>query len=235
MKKILVFVLALALCLSCAAALAEEGVAYGVYSMEGEHPDSLIRATVMTEDGKVVSCAFDEKLIPVAVGGASGWNELDAETAAKLNGAVVVSGDKTYAAAFKLGDIVWTVDAELNVTNPEKGEFMAYVTTPEGGAWYFAQESADLLGADGNVAVTVPVGTKESINHGVGFWPSELKFPGNIAALENFVVANGTEYAQEDIKMGENGWQVADAVTGATLAGTPNYLLLAKEAGASAK
>lgn len=235
MKKIVSLILAAALCFVCAAALAEEGVAFGVYSMEGEHPDSLIRATVVTDGDKIVSVDFDEKLLPVAIGGASGWDELDPETAALVGDAVVVSGDKTYAASFSMDGVVWTVDGDLNVTNPELGEFMAYICTDEGGAWYFAQESADLLNAAGETAANAAIGTKESIQHGVFFWPSELKFPGNIAAIENFVVENGVGYELSDIAMGENGWAVADALTGATLAGTPNYLLLAKAAVASAK
>lgn len=74
-------------------------------------------------------------------------------------------------------------------------------------------------------------GTKESIGHGVGFWPSEITFPGNIANIEAFVVANGVEYDDSTVAKGEDGfWAVADATTGATLAGTPNYLRIAKAA-----
>ena len=43
MKKT-VFAAALALAITASgAALAEQGVAYGVYNQDGEHPDSLIR------------------------------------------------------------------------------------------------------------------------------------------------------------------------------------------------
>jgi len=235
MKKLVSVILVLTLCLTAVAALAEQGVAYGVYHFEGEHPDSLIRAIVDTEEGKITAVDFDEKLIPVAIGGAEGWAELDADTAAKLGDAVIVTEKKTYPAAFSIGGIVWTVDADLNVTNEEKGEFLAYVCTAEGGDWYFAQESADLLGADGAVAATVAIGTKESIEHGVHFWPSSLMFPGNIAALECFIVAYGVNYTVDEFAMGDEGWKVADTVTGATLAGTPNYLLIAQEAYNNAK
>lgn len=41
----------------------------------------------------------------------------------------------------------------------------------------------------------------------------------------------GTAYNAGDFAKGEDGtWTVADVTTGATLAGTPNYLLIAKEA-----
>lgn len=235
MKKILCLVLSAVLCMATVCALAEQGVAYGVYSLEGEHPDSLIRAVVDTEGGKITAVDFDEKLIPVAVGGAEGWAELNEENSAKLGDAVVVSGDKTYPAAFAVDGIVWNIDENLAVTNADKGDFMAYVCTPEGGEWYFAQTSADLLDNEGNVAATVAIETKESIEHGVHFWPSEKLFPGNIAALESFVVANGVDYTLDDMAMGADGWTVADAVTGATLAGSPNYLLLAQAAYNAAK
>ena len=46
MKKMM-FALVLALAVSvCGAALAEQGVAYGVYNQSGEQPDSLIRVTM---------------------------------------------------------------------------------------------------------------------------------------------------------------------------------------------
>lgn len=230
MKKCLTLVLAVALCLTAVAALAAQGVAYGVYSFEGEHPDSLIRATVDVADGVITAAAFDEKLIPVTVSGAEGWAEVEEETAAKLGDAVVKSGEKVYAASLSIGGEVWTVAEDLTVSNDAHGELLAYLCTDEGGAWYYAQESADLLDAQGQACATVTIGTKESTEHGVHFWPSALLFPGNIEALEQFVVANGTDYTLDDMKLGENGWQVADALTGATLAGAPNHLLLAQKA-----
>lgn len=234
MKKLLSVVLAAMLLLTATVALAEQGVAYGVYSMEGEAMDSLIRATVDMDGDKITAVDFDEKLVPIAFGGAEGWAQVDADTIAKLGSAVVTVNDKAYPASVAIDGIVWTIGEDLSMTS-EKGEFVAYVCTNEGGDWYFAQESADLLNDAGEVACTVAIGTKESIEHGVHFWMSDLLFPGNIAALEAFVVDNGVAYTLEDMALGENGWTVADVATGATLAGTPNYLLLAQKAVANAK
>lgn len=218
MKRL--FLIMLALCLMIPAALAETGVAYGVYSMPGEAMDSLIRASVTVEDGKITAVKFDEKLVPVAHGGAEGW--------AKIDGA--------NAAGFVIDGQTWTINADETITNAENVDFVTYICTAEGGEWYFAQEKAELLNADGQAVATVEIGTKESTGHGVAFWPSELKFPGNIAALEAFVAKNGVDYALEDMRQGEGGeWFVADAATGATLAGTPNYLLLARQAIANVK
>ena len=228
----------LMLCAAIASAEAKTGVAYGVYSGEGEHPDSLIRVTLTVEDGVITAAKMDDKLIPVAIGGAAGWAELDEATAAELGEAVISANGKTYPACISMGGIVWQAAqdetagvAYLAEIDGEQVELMAYACTDEGGAWYYEQQTAQLLSADGEVVAEVELGTKESIGHGVGFWPSELTFPGNIANIEAFVVANGTAYDESAIAMGEDGaWAVADVTTSATLAGTPNYLRIAKAA-----
>lgn len=226
MKKL--FAIVLLFCLLTATAFAETGIAYNVYHMEGDAVDSLIRATVDVEEGKLASVAFDEKLLPISFGGAEGWAELkeDMEVSGAIEG-----NNKRYAPAFVLDGTTWTVSDDLTVSNSDKGELIAYVITDEGGEWYFAQENADLLDAEGNVAATVAIGTKESIEHGVHFWSSDITFPGNIEAIESFIVDNGVDYTADQIKKNDEGfWTAADAVSGATLASTPNYLLLAKEA-----
>ena len=228
----------LVLCAAIASAEVKTGVAYGVYSGEGEHPDSLIRVTLTVEDGVITAAKMDDKLIPVAIGGAAGWAELDEATAAELDEAVVSANGKTYPATISMDDIVWQAveDAAAGVAyvaeiNGEQVELMAYACTDEGGAWYYEQQTAQFLAADGEVVAEIELGTKESIGHGVGFWPSEITFPGNIANIEAFVVANGAAYDESTIAMGEDGaWAVADVTTGATLAGTPNYLRIAKAA-----
>ena len=97
-KKLVSLLLALTLAVVCGAALAETttttGVAYGVYSNEGEHPDSLIRVTLTLDNGAITAAELDEKLIPVAMGGAAGWAELTDETAALLGDAVIEANDK---------------------------------------------------------------------------------------------------------------------------------------------
>ena len=52
-RRILVLVMALLLCALSACALAQTttGTAYGIYSMEGEHADSLIRLTLTVPEG----------------------------------------------------------------------------------------------------------------------------------------------------------------------------------------
>lgn len=144
-KKLVSLLLALTLAVVCGAALAETtttGVAYGVYSNEGEHPDSLIRVTLTLDNGAITAAELDEKLIPVAMGGAAGWAELTDETAALL------------------GD----------------------------------------------------------------------------AAIEAYLVANGVDYDLTTAAQDESGvWTVSDTTTGATLAGTTNYLRIAQEAYANAQ
>ena len=116
-KKLVSLLLALTLAVVCGAALAETtttttGVAYGVYSNEGEHPDSLIRVTLTLDNGAITAAELDEKLIPVAMGGAAGWAELTDETAALLGDAVIEANDKKYPAQFTLGDYTWTGAAD---------------------------------------------------------------------------------------------------------------------------
>lgn len=245
-KKLVSLLLALTLAVVCGAALAETttmGVAYGVYSNEGEHPDSLIRVTLTLDNGAITAAELDEKLIPVAMGGAAGWAELTDETAALLGDAVIEANDKKYPAQFTLGDYTWTgaADEALGVgytteINGETVSFMDYVVTPEGGDWYFAQTEAALLNAAGETAATVEINTKEGIGHGEEFWPSDLKYSGNIAAIEAYLVANGVDYDLTTAAQDESGvWTVADTTTGATLAGTTNYLRIAQEAYANAR
>lgn len=239
-KKWLGLVLAVALILLSVSACAEAvtGTAYGVYASEGESPDSLIRVTLTLEDGKIATAKIDEKLIPVSVSGAEGWAELDDETAALVGDAVIEANEKKYPAQFDLGGMTWTGAAEgdlgVSYTAQVDGadvSLMDYIVTADGGEWYFAQTAATLLNAAGEEAAEVPVETKEGIGHGEDFWPSELKYSGNIAAIESYLVASGMDYDLDDLTKGEDGvWTVADAVTGATLAGTVNYLRIALDA-----
>lgn len=244
-RKIFSLVLVLALAVVYGAALAETttGVAYGVYANEGEHPDSLIRVTLTLEDNAVTQAEIDEMLIPVAMGGAAGWGELTDETATLLGNAVIEANDKKYPAQFTLGDFTWTgvADDALGVayTAEIQGEtvvLMDYIVTPAGGDWYFAQTEAGLLNAAGETVATVTLNTKEGIGHGEDFWPSELKYSGNIQALEAYLVANGVHYDLSTAVQDEDGvWVVADVVTGATLAGSTNYLRIALDAFANAQ
>ena len=89
MISLFLCVVMLVLCAAVASAESTTGVAYGVYACEGEHPDSLIRVTLTVEDGVITAAKMDDKLIPVAVGGAAGWAELDEKTAATLGDAVI--------------------------------------------------------------------------------------------------------------------------------------------------
>ena len=61
-------------------------------------------------------------------------------------------------------------------------------------------------------------------------------YSGNIAAIEAYLVANGVDYDLTTAAQDESGvWTVADTTTGATLAGTTNYLRIAQEAYANAQ
>lgn len=238
MKKCMVLLAILILCLGSVGALAQEGVAYGIYNQPGEHADSLIRVTITREGDAVADVQMDEKLLPASAGGAEGWAELGDEQAALLGDAVIQANGKTYPVGFALDGVTFTATADelygVVYTGDVDGATVAlmdYILTEEGGAWYFAQESASILNANGEAVAELEIGTKASIEHGVGFWPSDIKFPGNIERICAYILANGVSYDVSDITMGGDGaWAVADVTTGATLAGTTNYLLLAKEA-----
>ena len=177
---------------------------YGVYDMEGEHPDSAIRGVVYYDMGekKVVRIDFDEALIPFSVSGAEGWAILSEENAAALGDAVIALEKGSYPKSFTLGGLVWNGserEGAVRYTAQVEGqetEFVDYVATQAGGDWYYANldEGAGLLNAAGEAVAAVEIGTKASIEHGVGFWPSELKFPGNIELIENYVCDNGVTY-----------------------------------------
>ncbi len=219
---------------------------YGIYSMEGDAVDSAIKAVVYydLDSEDVVYIEFEEALLPYAASGATGWGLLDEDTAAALGDDVIALESGSYPMYFEVGGIQWTGAADENggITytaeiDGEEVDFLSYVSTAEGGAWYHDNmaDGAVLLTADGEEAATVEIGTKASINHGVDFWPSSITFPGNLELIKNYVYDNGVNYDYapdgDDMVQNEDGqWVVADVVTGATLAGTPNYLNLVKEA-----
>lgn len=215
-----------------------EVVSYGVYSNEGEAADCLIRTTLTVEDGKITSASFDDMLIPVANGGAAGIAELDDVTKEALGDMVIEANDKAYPASMRIGDYVFTAkpDDKTGVEytaeiDGKETELMSYIVTKEGGDWYCSQDKAVFLDKDGNAAGEAKIQTKKDIKHGEDFWPSELHYNGNIDALEKFVVENGTDYnLSQMVQNDDHVWVVADAVTGATLAGAPNYLRIAQEA-----
>ena len=82
-RRILVLVMALLLCALSACALAQTttGTAYGIYSMEGEHADSLIRLTLTCEDGAGTAAQSGE-----AMGEDGAWAVADVTTGATLAG-----------------------------------------------------------------------------------------------------------------------------------------------------
>ena len=201
---------------------------YGVYSMEGDAVDSAIRAVVTydLDQNKVVDIDFDEALLPCAKGGAEGWAAVDGKTVPAF-----ILGGVTWTGAEKDGTTVYTA-----AIDGEEREFVSYVGTQAGGEWYYANkdQGAQLLDGAGKVVSTVSIETKESIEHGVHFWVSPITFPGNIELIKEFIYQNGVnyDYAPNDsiVKNADGVWTVCDTVTGATLAGTPNYLNLVKQA-----
>ncbi len=205
-----------------------QATVYGVYNMEGDAVDSAIRAVVTYDLDKdqVVNIDFDEALLPRAQGGADGWAVVDGKAAPAF-----IVGGVTWTGAEKDGSTVYTAKID-----GEEKEFISYVGTQAGGAWYYANkdQGAQLLDADGKVVSTVSIETKESIEHGVHFWASPITFPGNIERIKNFIYENGVNYdyaPNSSIAKNEDGqWVVNDAVTGATLNGAPNYLNLVKQA-----
>ena len=202
---------------------------YGVYSLEGDAVDSAIR-TVVTYDrnrDKVLNIDFDEALLPCAQGGAEGWAVVDGKS----------------APAFIVGDVIWTGAEKEGATtysakvDGKTVDFVDYVATQAGGEWYYAHlaEGAKLLDKSGKEVGTVSIGTKASIEHGVHFWVSPITFPGNIELIKNFIYDNGVHYdyapqGDDMVKNADGVWEVCDTVTGATLAGTPNYFNLVKQA-----
>ena len=112
------------------------------------------------------------------------------------------------------------------------------MATQEGGKWYHdnREQGAQLLNAAGESVATVEIGTKESIGHGVGFWPSPITFPGNIERIKEFIYENGVDYdyAPNDsiVKNADGVWTVCDTVTGATMAS--NAIMRAASAAAKA-
>lgn len=218
---------------------------YGVYNQEGESPDSSIKVTVYVNDDtdEVEYIDIEEALIPYSTGGAEGWAILDEATVKELGDDVLTVGENSYPVEFEYNGVFWNGsvkdDAVVYTADIDGTEtqFMDYIATQEGGKWYHdgLNETAKILDKDENAVAEVEIGTKASINHGVDFWASSITFPGNLELIKNYIYDNGVTYEEypssKDIAQNEDGqWVVDDVVTGATLAGTPNYLNLIKDA-----
>lgn len=119
---------------------------YGIYSMEGDAVDSAIRTTVYydLDQKQVVRIDFDELQLPCSKGGAEGWAMVNEETAATLGEDVIALESATCVKSFRLGQVVWTGEEQDGTVvytariGGQDREFIEYVATREGGAWYYA-------------------------------------------------------------------------------------------------
>lgn len=221
---------------------------YNVYTLENDGVDNSNKTTVYydLDADQIVDIECEEVLMP-STGGTGDWAQPDEETAAKLGDDVLQAGDYTYAKYFELGGSTWEgvvagtmVDYSGKVGGAEV-DLVEFVATEEGGAWYHGvyADGAKLLDAAGDDVADVQIPTKASANHGVDFWPSTRKFPGNVELIKDYLYENGTEgydyftYGEpsDTICQNDDGeWVVCDVVTGATLSSTPVYLNMAKRA-----
>lgn len=221
---------------------------YNVYTLENDGVDNSNKTTVYydLDTDQIVDIECEEVLMP-STGGMGDWAQPDEEAAEKLGDDVVQAGDYTYAKYFELGGSTWegVADGDLvdyaGEVDGAEVDLVEFVATDEGGAWYHTvyADGAKLLGADGAEVADVQIQTKASANHGVDFWPSTRKFPGNVELIKDYLYENGTEgydyftYGEpsDTIDQNDDGeWVVCDVVTGATLSSTPVYLNLAKRA-----
>lgn len=191
-------------------------------------------------------------------GANGGWANMTDESVVEALGDAVISFagdvhgstvDCDYARYLQIGDMVWTGElgsdpaCEQAVVystelDGEKVLLNDYVADEAGGQWYHEAALSDVYilktpekaesAGDDNVAMTYKITYKETNGHGESYWPSELKFSGNMEAIKTFVKENGFDYgyyADGGITQNEDGiWQTVDAVSGATLDETPTYL-----------
>ncbi len=221
---------------------------YNVYTLEQDGVDNSNKTTVYydLDSDTIVDIECEEVLMP-STGGTGDWAQPDEETAAKLGDDVLQAGDYAYAKYIELGGSTWegTVDGNLvdyaGTVDGAEVDLVEFVATEEGGAWYHEvyADGGALLNAEGDTVLEVEIPTKASANHGVDFWPSTRKFPGNVELIKDYLYENGTEgydyftYGQDNDTIAQNDdgeWVVCDVVTGATLSSAPTYLNLAKRA-----
>lgn len=216
-----------------------QSTGYTVYHMEDEGFDSvLVCDMIVNQDTQeIVYISIVEPLVLLASGGASGWSEIDEDTVALLGENVVVINEITYPAYVMIGETLWSVkevDGTVSYTAEIDGEevdYISYMRASEANnqAYVEAYQSyAAFCDAEGNELVKVEAASKQSIGHGEDFWPSDLHFFGNVNLLIHYVYENGINYTDSSTgaygKNEDGIWMVNDTVTGATLAGTPNYM-----------
>ena len=209
-------------------------------------------------DDEVYDIRFLQAMLPWDDNGASGgWANITDETVIQDLGDQVISftgnehGSQIechYAKYLQIGGILWTGELGSDPACEQAVVYSAeidgnhvvlndYVATEEGGAWYheaaledvYILKTPEMAKADSeNTAGVYQITYKETNGHGEAFWPSDLKFSGNMQAIKDFVKENGFDYGyykDGGITQNENKyWQTVDAVSGATLDETPSYL-----------
>ena len=142
-----------------------------------------------------------------------------------------VGGSVTYVEADGNGDPAGGQDLELLIIYGQDS-MAAYYDNIRNGRFGVMTE----FGGDVDPVTTTAYGMVTK--RGSDYWDRGLGWHGNIHAMEEFIEEHGFEFNLDDMQRldadddGMQYWQVADAVTGATIVDFKDYFILAQAAAA---
>lgn len=207
-------------------------------------------ATVMTDDNGDLTAVLDEAFLPHTLAlvdiEAAEWNEDNTvvyESHGPKNAAKYVAyNDKMYVGV-SAGSSLSYVEADdagmpVGGTDLEKAilrnqsTMAAYYDMAQAGKFAIYTE----FGGKAMPVTTTSYGGVTKRNS-PGYWAFGQTWAGNVAAIEEFIAANGLQFGEADMMRAkeENAdglklWSVADAVTGATNSDFKDYIGVAQRA-----
>ena len=270
MKKILMLLLALTMIASFVYAggqpeeeMSSEPMITGAYA-PGQtetayaytHGGYVGMAKVMTDDNGDLTAVIDEAFLPHTLGlvdiEAAEWNE-DNTTVYVSRGSdkfvakyvgyndkmyvgVSVGSGFSYVEADDAGMPAGGKDLELAILR-NQGSMAAYYDMIQAGKFVIYSE----FGGTAMPVTTTSYGRVTKRNS-PGYWAFGQTWAGNVAAIEEFIAANGLQFGEADMMRAkeENSdglkfWSVADAVTGATNSDFKDYIGVAQRAAGKLK
>lgn len=116
-------------------------------------------------------------------------------------------------------------DLELSILDSE-GTMAAYWDAIQDGAFAIYTE----WGGQPQTVTTTSYGSLTK--RGSSYWNFGIGWQGNMDAIQEAAAEHGVSYSLDEIEPGDDGWQLADATTGATASDFPDYFKLIQLAAA---
>ena len=208
------------------------------------------QAVVTTDANGAITATLDEAFLPHTLAvvdmDAAEWtedntayyvsrgNQVRVATWVVYNGTtytgVTVGSGLSYVAAGDDGSAAGGADLEMTIIRNE-ANMKAYFEGVQNGAFQ------TLTQFGGNPTPVTTTRFNSVVKRGSNYWPQGLGWQGNIDAVEAAAAQYGISFGLNEMnrRSDNNRWELADAVTGATLSDFPDYFALIQLAAARLK